>query len=163
VAVVAEGDAGVAHVAVAGLGIAPRAGPGGGVADVADGQVSLEGCQLALVEGVGHQAHVLDHGDGVAVAAGHARRFLAPGLAAVGGLGRTGGAATGGGAGGGGGVAGGGGVGGALAGGVVPAATVPAGPPWAIAPGSAPADDEAAVAGAGVAVAPPPAALGSAT
>ena len=37
----------------------------------------------ALVEHVGHQAHVLDHGDVVAVADRHARRLLAPVLQGV--------------------------------------------------------------------------------
>ena len=50
---------------------------------MADGQVALEGRQLALVEGVGDQAHVLDDGDGVAVADRHASRLLAAVLQGV--------------------------------------------------------------------------------
>ncbi len=73
----------VADVAVDGLGVAPGARTGGGVAGVADGQVPVERGQRAVVEGVGHQAHVLHHGDGVPVAHGHAGGFLAPVLQGV--------------------------------------------------------------------------------
>ena len=50
VAVVAEGELGVAHAAVHGLGVAPDAGAGGRVAGVADAQVALERGEGALVE-----------------------------------------------------------------------------------------------------------------
>ena len=46
--------------AVDGLGVVPGRGPGGRVARVADGQVALEAGEVALVEDVGDQAHVLD-------------------------------------------------------------------------------------------------------
>ena len=83
VAVVAEDEAGVAGLPVDGLGVAPGAGPGRGVADVADGEMALERRQRAAVEDVGDQAHVLDDGDGVAVADRHAGRLLAPVLQGV--------------------------------------------------------------------------------
>jgi len=44
---------------------------------VADGEVALQGGQGAAVEGVGDEAHVLDDGDGVAVADGQPGGFLA--------------------------------------------------------------------------------------
>jgi len=44
---------------------------------VADGDVAGQPRQRALVEDGGHQAHVLDHHDGVAVADRHASRLLA--------------------------------------------------------------------------------------
>ncbi len=78
VAVVAQHEAGVARLPVDGLGVAPVAGAGRGVADVTDGEVAVEGGEGPAVEDVGHQPHVLDHGEGVAVAHRHARRFLAP-------------------------------------------------------------------------------------
>ena len=77
VAVVAEGEAGVADRAVDRLGVAPRARAGGRVAGVADGQMADQRCQRPLVEHVGDQAHVLDHHDRVAVADRHPRRLLA--------------------------------------------------------------------------------------
>ena len=77
VPVVAEREPGPAHRAVDRLGAGPVGGPVGGVARVADGQVAVEPRQRALVEDGGHQAHVLHHGDGVAVADRHAGRLLA--------------------------------------------------------------------------------------
>ena len=76
VAVVAEGEPGGADRPIDRLGVAPRARPGGGVPRVADGQVAGERRQGALVEDVGHQAHVLDHGDVDTVGHRHAGRLL---------------------------------------------------------------------------------------
>ena len=50
---------------------------------MADGEVALEGRQLALVEGVGDEAHLLDDHDRLAVAHRHARRLLASVLEGV--------------------------------------------------------------------------------
>ena len=90
VAVVPEREPGVADLAVDGLGVAPGAGPGGGVAHVADGEVAVERHQVALVEDLRDEAHVLDHGDGLAVAHRDPGRLLTPVLervqALVGGL-----------------------------------------------------------------------------
>ena len=83
VAVVAEGEGVGADVAVDGLGVAPVARPGRRVAVVADGQVAGQRGQGAVVEGVGHEAHVLDHRDGLAVADRHAGRLLAAVLQGV--------------------------------------------------------------------------------
>ena len=83
VAVVAEGEGVGGGVAIDGLGVAPVARPGGGVPGVADGQVAGERGQGAVVEHVGDEAHVLDHGDRLAVAHGHAGRLLAPVLQGV--------------------------------------------------------------------------------
>ena len=43
-----------------------------------DGEMAVEGGEPALVEHLGHEAHVLDDGDRLAVADGDARRLLAP-------------------------------------------------------------------------------------
>ena len=83
VAVVAEREAGVAHRAVHRLRVAPAARPGGGVAHVADGEVAVERGEAALVEHLRDQAHVLRHGDGLAVAHRDAGRLLAPVLQGV--------------------------------------------------------------------------------
>ena len=76
VPVVAEGEAGVARRAVDRLGVVPGAGAGRGVADLADGQVAVQRGQAALVEDLGDEAHVLHHGDRLAVAHGDAGRLL---------------------------------------------------------------------------------------
>ena len=68
VAVVPEGDPTVAGVPKGRLGVLPVARAGGGVAGVADGEVAVEGGQVALVEDLGDQAHVLVDHDAVAVA-----------------------------------------------------------------------------------------------
>ncbi len=83
VAVVPEREAGVADRAVDGLGVAPAARPGGAVAHVADGEVAFERGDAAFVEHLGDQAHVLRHGDGLAVAHRDAGRLLAPVLQGV--------------------------------------------------------------------------------
>src|SRR5215204_5429898 len=77
VAVVAEGEARVAHRAVDGLGVAPAARPGGRVPVVPDGEVAFERGEASLVEHLGHEAHVLHDGDRLAVADGDPRRLLA--------------------------------------------------------------------------------------
>ena len=53
--------------------------PGGGVAVVADGEVAVERREAALVEHLRDEAHVLDHGDGLAVAHRDARPTPGPG------------------------------------------------------------------------------------
>ena len=83
VAVVAEREAGVADRAVHRLRVAPAARPGRGVADVADGEVTLERREPTLVEHLRDQAHVLRHGDGLAVAHRDPGRLLAPVLEGV--------------------------------------------------------------------------------
>jgi hypothetical protein len=50
---------------------------------VADREVALERGETALVEHLGHEAHVLDHGDRLAVAHRDAGRLLAPVLERV--------------------------------------------------------------------------------
>ena len=77
VAVVPEREAGAADGPVDGLRPGPVGGPVRRVAGVADGEVTLEPRERALVEDGGDQAHVLDDGDGVAVAHRHAGRLLA--------------------------------------------------------------------------------------
>src|SRR5207344_3196670 len=54
----------------------PAARPGGAVAHVADGEVALERGDATLVEHLGDEAHVLRHGDGLAVAHRDAGRLL---------------------------------------------------------------------------------------
>ncbi len=83
VAVVPEREAGVAHRAVDRLRVAPAARPGGAVAHVTDGQVALERGDATLVEHLGDEAHVLRHGDGLAVAHRDAGRLLAAVLQGV--------------------------------------------------------------------------------
>ena len=78
-----EREAGVADRAVDRLRVAPRARPGRGVADVADREVTLERREAALVEHLRDEAHVLDDGDGLAVAHRDAGRLLAPVLQRV--------------------------------------------------------------------------------
>ena len=65
------------------LGVLPDAGPGRGVAAVADGHVTLQGGEDALGEDLRDQAHLLVDHDLVAVADGHAGRLLAPVLQRV--------------------------------------------------------------------------------
>ena len=76
VAVVAEGELVLADRAVGRLGVAPRRRARRRVAAVADGQVAVEAGERAVVEHAGHEALVLDHGERLAVADGHARRLL---------------------------------------------------------------------------------------
>ena len=83
VAVVGQAEAGTPHAAEDGLGVDPVTRAGGGVAGVADGQVAPQARELALVEHRRHEAHVLHHGDEVAVAHGHAGRLLATVLQGV--------------------------------------------------------------------------------
>ncbi len=83
VPVVPEREAGVTHGPVHGLRVAPAARPGGGVPHVADGEVAVERREPAFVEHLGDQAHVLRHGDGLAVADRDAGRLLAPVLEGV--------------------------------------------------------------------------------
>ena len=83
VAVVAEGEAGPPHRPVDGLGGGPLRRTVGGVPGVADGQVPGQAGQGPLVEHRGDQSHVLDHGDGLAVAHRHAGRLLAAVLQGV--------------------------------------------------------------------------------
>jgi hypothetical protein len=83
VAVVAQGEPGPADGPVDGLGVDPVTGAGRGVAGVADGHVAPEAGELPLVEDRGDEAHVLHHGDDVAVADRHAGRLLAPVLEGV--------------------------------------------------------------------------------
>ena len=68
---------GEGHRPVHRLGVAPRARPGGGVADVADGEVAVERGETALVEHLVDEAHVLDDGDRLAVAGRDPGRLLA--------------------------------------------------------------------------------------
>ena len=70
-------------VAVHRLRVAPRARAGGRVARVADREVAGERGEGAIVEGVGHEAHVLHDGERVPVAHGHARGLLATVLQCV--------------------------------------------------------------------------------
>ena len=65
------------------LGVVPGGRAGGRVAGVADGEVALEAGEVALVEDVGDQAHVLDDHHLGAVADRHAGRLLAPVLEGV--------------------------------------------------------------------------------
>ena len=83
VAVVAERELLGGAVPVHRLGVAPRARARGAVAGVADGKVARERHEGAVVEDVGHQAHVLHHGEGVAVGHRHAGRLLAAVLQGV--------------------------------------------------------------------------------
>ncbi len=83
VAVVAEGEAGPPHRPVDRLGGGPVRRTVGGVPGVADGQVPGQAGQGPLVEHRGDQTHVLDHGDGLAVAHRHAGRLLAAVLQGV--------------------------------------------------------------------------------
>jgi hypothetical protein len=52
--------------------------PGRGVAGVPDGEVSLQGGELVVVEHMGNETHVLVDEQLLAVADGHARGLLAP-------------------------------------------------------------------------------------
>ena len=79
----AEREAGVGDRAIDGLRVAPGARARRRVADVADRQVTLERRELALVEDLRDEAHVLDDGDGLAVADRDAGRLLAPVLQGV--------------------------------------------------------------------------------
>ena len=90
VAVVAEGErhrSGAVgpgeEVRYTGWALCQRRRPGGRVAGVADGQVALEAGEVALVEDVGDQAHVLDDHHLGAVADRHAGRLLAAVLQGV--------------------------------------------------------------------------------
>ena len=78
-----ESETGPTHTPEDRLGVDPVAGAGGRVAGVADGHVAAQTGELALVEHGGDQTHVLHHGDGVAVAHGHAGRLLAAVLQGV--------------------------------------------------------------------------------
>ncbi len=83
VAVVTEGEARVCDLAVHRLRVAPRARTGRRVADMPDREVTVERREVALVEHLGDEAHVLDDGDGLAVAHRDAGRLLAPVLERV--------------------------------------------------------------------------------
>ena len=76
VAVVAEREPGVADRAVHGLRVAPRARSGRRVAHVSDREVPLERDEVALVEHLRDEAHVLHDGDELAVAHRDAGRLL---------------------------------------------------------------------------------------
>ena len=78
VAVVPEREAGPPHRPVDRLGARPVRGAVRRVAGVPDGEMPVEPREGALVEDGRHQTHVLDDGDGVAVAHRHAGRLLAP-------------------------------------------------------------------------------------
>ena len=77
VAVVAEREAGVADRPVDRLRVLPRRRAGGRVAVVADREVALQRGEPALVEHLGDEAHVLRHGDRLAVAHRDAGGLLA--------------------------------------------------------------------------------------
>ncbi len=77
VAVVAEGEVHAAGLPEDRLRVAPGAGAAGRVAGVADGEVAGQAAEGPLVEHVGHQAHVLDHGDGAPVGHRDPGRLLA--------------------------------------------------------------------------------------
>ena len=79
----AERELACRHAAVHGLGVAPRARPGGRVAGVADGQVPVEGGEGAVVEDVRDQTLSFTTVIESAVADGHAGRLLAPVLQGV--------------------------------------------------------------------------------
>ena len=83
VAVVAERDRAVRGGAERRLGVLPGAGPGRGVAGVADREVALERVQGGLVEDLRDQAHVLVDEDLAAVADRDAGRLLAAVLEGV--------------------------------------------------------------------------------
>ncbi len=83
IAVVAQGEAGIADFAVDGLGIAPRARPGGRVPRMTDGEMTLERRQLVIVEDIGDEAHVLVDPKPLPVADRHAGRLLAAMLQGV--------------------------------------------------------------------------------
>ncbi len=77
VAVVPEREAGTPDRPVDGLGAGPVRGAVRRIARVADGEMTVEAREGALVEHGRHQAHVLHDGDGVAVAHRHAGGLLA--------------------------------------------------------------------------------------
>ena len=77
VAVVAERDRAVVGRAEGRLGVLPGAGAGGGVARVADGEVTLERLERGVVEDLRDQAHVLVDQDLAAVADRDAGGLLA--------------------------------------------------------------------------------------
>ena len=83
VAVMGQTEPGPPDAPVHGLGVPPRPRARRRVPGVADTQVPTEAGELPLVEHGGDQAHVLHHGDGVAIAEGHSGRFLAPMLQGV--------------------------------------------------------------------------------
>ncbi len=67
VAVVPEGQTGRSHLPEGRLGVVPGGRAGGRVAGVSDPQVTGQAGQDLLVEDLRHQAHVLEHGHGLAV------------------------------------------------------------------------------------------------
>ena len=71
-----ERDAAALVGAVGRLGVFPRAGTGGRVARVADGDVAGEAAECDLVEDLGDQAELLVDDDAAAVADRDAGRFL---------------------------------------------------------------------------------------
>ena len=77
VAVVAERDAAAVVLAVGRLRVLPRAGAGGGVAGVADGDVAGEAAEGDLVEDLRDEAELLVDDDALAVADRDAGGFLA--------------------------------------------------------------------------------------
>ncbi len=83
VSVVPESELALGDAAIDRLGVAPLTGAGRGVADLADGQVPGQATEHPVVEHRGHQAHVLDDGDRIAVADRDAGRFLASVLEGV--------------------------------------------------------------------------------
>ncbi len=83
VPVVTEGEPGITDRAVHRLRVAPGARAGRGVAVVADREMAVERGEATLVEHLRHEAHVLDHGDRLAVTRRDPGRLLAPVLERV--------------------------------------------------------------------------------
>ena len=83
VTVVGQGQGGAGDGAEHGLSVLPGGGPGGGVADVPDGEVPRQGGQGAVVEDLGDQAEVLVDQDVGAVGGGDAGGLLAAVLEGV--------------------------------------------------------------------------------
>ena len=82
-AVVADGDHQTAVLHHEGLGVDEHGGAGGGIAHVADGQMTRELIQDGRVEDLGHQPQAPVHADPGAVAGDDAAGLLAPVLEGI--------------------------------------------------------------------------------
>ena len=82
-AVVADGDHQTAVLHHEGLGVDEHGGAGGGIAHVADGQMTREPIQDSRVKDLGHQPQAPVHADPGAVAGDDAAGLLAPVLQGV--------------------------------------------------------------------------------
>ena len=83
VAVMAERKLDMVDAPVDRLGVAPRARAGRRVASLPDSQIPGQGGQRPVVKGVGHQAHVLHHRQGLSITDRHPCRLLSPVLEGV--------------------------------------------------------------------------------